>query len=46
MRGLFVIVGFLFVLILLVTTGLITGEMCVEDLGCLRSSQQGVSLGK
>jgi hypothetical protein len=46
MRGLFLIVGFLFVVIILVTTGLITGEMCVEDLGCLRSSQQGLSLGK
>jgi hypothetical protein len=46
MRGLFVIVGVLFIVIMLVTTGLITGELCVEDLGCLRSSQQGVSLGK
>jgi hypothetical protein len=46
MRGFFVIIGVLFVFILLVTTGLITGELCVEDLGCLRSSQQGISLGK
>lgn len=42
----FVFVGIIFVLILLVTTGLIQGELCVEDLGCLRSSQQGISLGK
>jgi hypothetical protein len=46
MRAFFIVAGVLFVVILLTSTGAMQGQVCVHDLGCLRSSASGLSLGK
>jgi hypothetical protein len=44
MRALFVVAGVLFVFLILVSSGTVSGQLCVKNLGCLHSTGNGFSL--
>lgn len=46
MRSLFVVVGVLVVLLVLVSSGSITGQLCVRNVGCLRGDDAGFRLDR
>jgi hypothetical protein len=43
-RTLFVVIGFFLVLVLLVSNGIIGGGLCVEGVGCLYSTGDGLKM--
>ena len=44
MKSLAVIIGFLVIMVLLVSSGVLGGAICIESVGCLYSSDGGVSI--
>jgi hypothetical protein len=43
-RSIFVVVGVVVVLILLFTTGVLGGALCVKGVGCVYSNDKGVAV--
>lgn len=44
MRSLFVVVGVLVVLLLVFSSGAVSGQLCVRSVGCLRGDDGGLRL--
>ncbi|MGE3237259.1 MAG: hypothetical protein AB7N72_06280 [Thermoleophilia bacterium] len=44
MKGIAVIVGFAVILVLLVTSGVLGGAICINNVGCLHSSGNGITI--
>lgn len=44
MRSLFVVVGVLVVLLLVSSSGAVSGELCIRSVGCLRGDDAGFRL--
>lgn len=44
MKTLAVVIGFLVIIVLLVSSGVLGGAICIESVGCLYSSDGGISI--
>lgn len=44
MKTLAVVIGFLVILVLLVSSGVLAGSLCLESVGCVYSSDGGISI--
>lgn len=44
MKGLAVVIGVLVILVLLVSSGVVGGALCVEQLGCIASTGDGITI--
>ena len=44
MKGLAVAIGVLVIIVLLVSSGVVGGALCVNNIGCIASNEDGISI--
>jgi hypothetical protein len=44
MKGLAVVIGVLVIIVLLVSSGVVGGALCVNNIGCIASNEDGISI--
>jgi hypothetical protein len=46
MKGIAYVIGVLVILVLLISSGVVGGALCVNELGCISTNSDGISIDK
>jgi hypothetical protein len=46
MKGIAYVIGVLVILVLLISSGVVGGALCVNELGCIATNSDGISIDK